>query len=170
MAIEIERKFLVVGGGWRRQVARSESMRQGYLVRSGVGAEEYPETCSVRVRVQGDAAFLNIKQAIPGVERLEFDYGIPLEDAIEMLEQLCVGPVLEKTRHFVTVDGMTWEIDVFRGDNAGLVVAEIELEDADQPFARPDWLGAEVTSLQRYYNVALVQHPYAEWSDEERWP
>ena len=168
MAIEIERKFLVTGDGWRRNVSRSETLRQGYLSSSSSASGSAPNTCSVRVRIQGDRAFLNIKEAVMGRERLEFDYGIPVEDAVEMLERLAAGPVLDKTRHIVEANGMTWEIDVFHGANAGLVVAEIELDAVEDEISAPDWLGKEVTELRRYYNVALVDHPYSQWTKEER--
>lgn len=160
MSVEIERKFLVVGDDWRRNAVGQESMRQGYL--SGGG------NCSVRVRMQGDGAFLNIKEAVVGRERLEFDYAIPVEDARDMLERLASGPLIEKTRYRVQEGDDLWEIDVFQGENAGLVVAEIELPSVDATFGRPDWLGQEVTHLRRYYNVSLSEHPYSKWSEEER--
>lgn len=160
MATEIERKFLVVGDDWKRDVARSETLRQGYLSSAG--------RCSVRVRIQGDEAFLNIKEAVMGRERLEFDYGIPVEDAVEMLERLATGPVLDKTRHIIEDGEATWEIDVFHGENAGLVVAEIELDAVDAHVPQPGWLGREVTELARYYNVSLVDYPYSRWKQEER--
>lgn len=163
MAIEIERKFLVIGDSWRRHVVRTESQRQGYLSPAGFDAR-----CSVRVRMQGDEAFLNIKEAVEGVSRLEFDYGIPVADAADMLARLCRGPLIEKTRHIVEDAGLTWEIDVFHGDNAGLVVAEVELDDADAVIPHPEWLGREVTDERRYYNVSLVDHPYARWREDER--
>lgn len=162
MATEIERKFLVIGDSWKREVTRSETLRQGYL--SAIGSQR----CSVRVRIQGDEAFLNIKEAVMGRERLEFDYGIPVEDAAEMLERLAAGPVLDKTRHIIEDDGATWEIDVFHGENAGLVVAEIELDEVDAPIPQPGWLGREVTDFKRYYNVSLVEYPYSRWTQEER--
>jgi len=168
MAMEIERKFLVTGDSWRRNVVRSETLRQGYLSSNGFAGEESPVRCSVRVRIQGDEAFLNIKEAVMGRARLEFDYGIPVDDAAEMLDRLAAGPVLDKTRHVVREDGATWEVDVFHGDNAGLIVAEIELESADASVPQPEWLGREVTELKRYYNVSLVSHPYSRWTSEER--
>ena len=132
-------------------------MRQGYMVDG--------ELASVRVRVQGDQAFLNIKSATLGVWRREFDYPISLGDAEEMLEHLCAGPLIEKTRYHVTHAGHTWEVDVFEGDNAGLVVAEIELDSEDEVFEKPVWAGDEVSHDPRYYNVCLVKHPYREWKD-----
>lgn len=160
MPLEIERKFLVAGDAWRAQVSRSVEMRQGYL-----GREE--GKASVRVRLEGDAAKLNIKAAVVGSARAEYEYDIPPAQAREMLETLCVGR-LEKTRHYIEQGGLTWEVDEFINDNAGLVVAEIELERADQPFERPAWLGREVTDERRYYNHHLALHPWQTWADEDR--
>ncbi len=158
MATEIERKFLVRGEAWRAQAAPGVRMRQGYL--SGGGRS------SVRVRVQGGEAFLNIKSATLGVSRREYDYPIPVNEAEEMLDQLCAGPLIEKTRYEVVHAGHTWEVDVFEGDNAGLIVAEIELEAEDETFATPAWAGEEVSHDPRYYNVCLVKHPYKDWPRE----
>lgn len=155
MAQEIERKFLLTNEVWREQADSGQRMRQGYLV----GAAH----ASIRVRSAGDQAWLNIKSATLGVERLEYEYAIPLRDAEEMLEQLCEWPLIEKTRYEVKWGEQTWEIDVFEGDNAGLVVAEIELTDPQQEFEQPPWLGAEVSDDPRYYNVCLVKHPYSQW-------
>ncbi|MDT0497573.1 CYTH domain-containing protein [Algiphilus sp. W345] len=155
MAIEIERKFLVRGDSWRAQAYRAQPMRQGYLVEPGGRA-------SVRVRVVGEHAHLNIKAAIVGSARAEYEYEIPLADAEPMLASLCIGRV-DKVRHYLEHDGRTWEIDVFEGDNAGLVVAEIELEDEEASFTRPAWVGDEVTDDARYYNHALAQTPYTRW-------
>jgi adenylate cyclase len=155
MAAEIERKFLVRNEGWRQQAQEGTRMRQGYLA-SGQG-------CSIRVRSGGGQAHLNIKSATLGVSRREYEYPIPLSDAQEIMDHLCEGPLIEKTRYPVEHEAHTWEVDVFEGDNAGLVVAEIELEHEDESFARPDWLGEEVSHDPRYYNVCLVKHPYKEW-------
>lgn len=160
MGREIEHKFLVVGGAWRSAAVRSASMIQGYLA-GGPRA-------SVRVRIEGDAARLNVKGGGFVASRQEFEYEIPVADATEMLGSLCEGPLVEKTRHYVPHAGLVWEVDEFHGRNRGLVVAEIELEHEGQPFEKPPWLGAEVTHLPRYYNVRLVAHPFAEWSEEER--
>jgi adenylate cyclase len=161
MPREIERKFLLDNDSWRSQVRESRPMSQGYLASSG--------RSSVRVRIAGPQAWLNIKAGGLVASRQEFEYSIPLDEARELLE-LAEGPLIEKTRHFVEHGGMTWEIDEFHGDNAGLVVAELELDDESQPFARPAWLGVEVTPLRRYYNVCLVQHPFRAWTDAERKP
>lgn len=163
MPVEIERKFLLASDAWRRDVSRSESMAQGYL--AGPPASR----CSVRVRIAGDDAWLNIKSLALGVERDEYEYAIPRADAERMLATLC-GERVEKIRHHVTVGGHLFEVDEFIGDNAGLVVAEIELSHADEPFERPAWLGREVTPLARYYNVNLATHPYSRWSEAERAP
>lgn len=160
MPIEIERKFLVTGDGWRGQVSHAIAMRHGYLTELGARA-------SVRVRVEGEVGKLNVKAAVVGMARAEYEYEIPAAEAEEMLATLCSGLIL-KTRHYVERDGLTWEIDVFEGDNAGLVVAEVELDSVDQQFPRPSWAGREVTREQRYYNHALAKRPYAEWSDAER--
>ncbi|WP_028006828.1 CYTH domain-containing protein [Solimonas flava] len=163
MPLEIERKFLVVGDAWRAAVTRSLDMRQGYLTREG--------QASVRVRLEGDDAKLNIKAAVVGSARAEYEYDIPPDECREILATLCVGRV-EKTRHYVPASGApagtVWEIDEFVGDNAGLVVAEIELPAVDAPFARPAWLGRELTDDRRYYNHYLALHPYASWPAAER--
>jgi adenylate cyclase len=155
MAIEIERKFLVRNDSWRAQADAGTRYRQGYFAA--------PQRASIRVRIEGEHANINIKSAELGVRRQEFEYAIPLHEAEQMLEQLCEQPQVEKTRYHVQHAGHTWEIDVFEGDNAGLVVAEIELEAEDADFARPDWLGEEVSDDPRYYNVSLVTHPYKDW-------
>ena len=155
MATEIERKFLVKDNSWQSQVEKQKSMRQGYMVGS--------EKASVRVRLSDDRAWLNIKSATLGVTRQEYELDLPVDDANEMLDTLCEKPLIEKTRHYVRIDKHLWEIDVFEGDNAGLVVAEIELADKDEAFLKPDWLGEEVSEDPRYYNVCLARHPYKDW-------
>ena len=147
MAIEIERKFLVNGNSWRSGTTRQQ-IRQGYLCSSA--------DRTVRVRVEGDRAFLTIKGAQHGASRYEYEYGIPIRDATEMLERLCERPLIEKTRHYLTVGGREWVIDEFEGENAGLMIAEVEFEKEGQAIALPDWAGAEVTDEPRYLNVNLV--------------
>jgi adenylate cyclase len=161
MPREIERKFLPKSDAWRAQVRRSRPMSQGYLASSG--------NVSVRVRVAGNEAWLNIKAGGLVASRQEYEYPVPVGEARELLA-LAEGPLIEKTRHFVEHGGSTWEIDEFHGDNLGLVVAELELDSEDAPFARPAWLGVEVTQLRRYYNVCLVTHPYRAWNETERNP
>ena len=164
MAIEIERKFLVVGDDWRTQATRRVPMRQGYLT-------EDNGKSSIRVRLQGIEARLNIKAAVVGRARAEYDYPVPVHDAHEILDTLCVG-LVDKVRHYIDVvspDGgaLTWEIDEFAGANVGLVVAEIELRHNDQRFDTPAWLGAEVTEDRRYYNHSLALHPCRDWPENE---
>ena len=160
MATEIERKFLVVDDGWRAAADAGVRYRQGYLI----GAAR----CSVRVRTAGRRAWLNIKSATIGVQRQEYEYDIPSEEAEAMLESLCERPLVEKVRYRIPVGRHTWEVDCFEGDNAGLIVAEVELSDPQEAFERPPWAGREVSHLPRYYNVSLVKHHYRAWSDEER--
>lgn len=152
MATEIERKFLVRGNEWRQ--SSPTRICQGYLNRD--------KDRTVRVRIAGTCAYLTIKSSTKGATRSEFEYEIPMDDA-EQLLQMCDGPVLEKNRHVLVHAGMTWEIDEFLGANAGLVVAEVELEREDQPFERPAWLGEEVTHDSRYYNSSLAVKPYDTW-------
>lgn len=153
MAEEIERKFLVTSRDWRS--GESTEYRQGYL--------SLDKERTVRVRVAGDKAYLTIKGITRGATRREFEYAIPPADARELLAGLCRHPLIEKRRYRLEYGGLTWEIDEFFGDNAGLVVAEVELEHEDQPFERPPWLGEEVTDDPRYYNANLVENPYCNW-------
>lgn len=155
MATEIERKFLVSADSWREAADAGTRFRQGYLI----GAEK----ASVRVRIEGERANINIKSATLGVRRQEYEYAIPLAEAEEILDTLCEQPQIEKTRYHVPVGEHVWEVDVFAGDNEGLIVAEVELASEDEPFERPDWLGEEVSHDTRYYNVCLVRHPYKDW-------
>lgn len=155
MAVEIEKKFLLKNNNWRKLVAQSVRYKQGYFSTN--------KKSSIRIRVTDNSASLNIKSATLGITRNEYDYPIPLDEAEEMLEQLCNRPLLEKTRHFLMHDGNKWEIDEFLGDNQGLIVAELELEHPEQTFSKPDWLGEEVSDDPRYYNVCLVTHPYKDW-------
>lgn len=156
-AIEIERKFLVTNDTWR-QGATPTLYRQGYLCSD--------ETRTVRARIAADKAYLTIKSATSGVSRAEFEYQIPLPDANYILDNLCGRPVIEKNRHLVQHRGMTWEIDEFLGENAGLIIAEIELPSEDHPFDLPPWAGLEVSSDKRYYNSYLAQHPYTQWPEQ----
>ncbi|HEX7341637.1 MAG TPA: CYTH domain-containing protein [Rhodanobacteraceae bacterium] len=166
MGIEIERKFLLADASWRAHVASSTAMAQGYLT-DAAALEQGLARASVRVRVAGASAWLNIKSITLGIARAEFEYPLPLADAQTLLRDLCRGTV-EKTRHRVDVDGHVFEIDEFDGDNAGLIVAELELPAVDAPFPRPAWLGKDVSHLSRYYNVSLIDHPFCQWSAAER--
>lgn len=161
MGIEIERKFLVSSDGWREAAHAVVPMAQGYL-NDQASLERGEQKASVRLRVQGDEAYLNIKSFELGRARQEFDYPVPVSDANDLL-RLCVGGRVEKRRHLVRFQGHLWEVDEFLGENAGLVVAEIELDSVDEAFERPDWIAEEVTDELRYYNLALATHPYSQW-------
>ena len=155
MSFEIERKFLVLGDGWQELVTERIPIRQAYLSSDG--------KASIRVRIKGDgAATLSIKSRPVDLRRLELEYPIPVLEA-EALIQLRQGLVIEKMRHVVPWGGLAWEIDVFTGENAGLIIAEIELRDERQHVDLPGWIGAEVTGQRAYYNSYLVQHPFATW-------
>ena len=155
MALEIERKFLVKDARWRALIDESRKMRQGYLTQAG--------KASVRIRCDAKRGWINVKSAQLGVSRDEYEYEIPLADAEQMLDQLALKPLIEKTRHFVRIGPHMWEIDEFEGQNAGLIVAEIELGDVGEFFERPAWIGAEVTDDARYYNNNLARNPYTSW-------
>ena len=152
MATEIERKFLVTGAGWRS--AAAVYYCQGYLNRD--------KHRTVRVRIAGSAAWLTIKGMAAGISRLEFEYPIPLEDAQSLLE-LCQKPLIEKYRRVIEFEGKQWEVDEFLGENAGLIIAELELESEAETFTLPDWVGKEVSHDPRYFNVSLSQHPFKDW-------
>lgn len=155
MGTEIERKFLLQSDAWRAEVRDSVHLIQGYLARGDQSA--------IRVRIKGETAELNIKQTLDGIHRLEYEYSIPLADAREMIEQVALRPLIEKTRHHVVKAEHLWEIDEFDGDNSGLIVAEIELSSVDEVFQRPSWLGEEVSLDSRYYNSNLIQLPFNKW-------
>lgn len=154
---EIERKFLVVGDGWRNR-APGVLYRQGYIART--------QDRVVRVRVAGDRGFLTVKiRTGAQLGRAEFEYAIPFDEAQAMLNCLAPGEIIEKRRHTFTDKGNVWEVDEFLGANQGLVVAEIELRNEAQTFERPDWLGEEVSRVSRYLNVELAQAPYCTWAE-----
>ncbi|MDJ1184150.1 CYTH domain-containing protein [Roseofilum casamattae] len=160
MAIEIERKFLINGEGWRN-LGTGVRYRQGYI--------RTENKTTVRVRVAGDKGYLTMKalaEGSAGIHRLEYEYPIPREDAEEMLEHLCDRPQIDKIRYRVNWKGTLWEIDEFSGENEGLIVAEVELADANQAIALPDWVGEEVSEDARYFNAYLAQHPYTQWENE----
>ena len=149
MATEREHKFLVTGEGWRGAATGERAIRQGYLASTSLAA--------IRIRISdGSIAVLTVKSAVAGIERTEYEYEVPLADGEAMLA-LCIGSIIEKRRHVVPAGhGLTWEVDVFLGDHAGLVLAEIELPEAGTVFERPDWLGREVTGDRRYYNASMA--------------
>lgn len=154
MGIEIERKFLVRPGLWTPRDA-GEYIRQGYLAGT--------DTAAVRVRVRADRAYLTVKGPTTGLSRLEFEYAVPVPDAMEMLDTLCAA-VIEKHRHLESHGGRLWEIDVFHAANEGLVVAEVELPSEDAPFEKPAWAGDEVSADRRYRNSQLAQVPFSTWA------
>jgi len=155
MALEIERKYLVLNDDWRAQADQGTVYIQGYLL----GARH----ASVRIRIEGDQARLNIKSATLGSRRQEYEYPIPLSDARELLDTLCEQPLIRKTRYHVNSAGALWEVDEFDGENKGLIIAELELENEDMVPQLPEWIGEEVSADPRYYNVSLVKHPYCKW-------
>ena len=155
MAVEIERKFLVKNDSWRSNVESQARVIQGYLA-SGTSA-------TVRVRVKGLAAYLTIKGATSGISRAEYEYPIPVEDARAMLRDVALCPPIEKTRYRVRVGGHLWDLDLFAGENEGLVRAEVELGSEHVAFEMPGWAGEEVSGDPRYYNSYLARHPYRHW-------
>ncbi len=154
MGTETERKFLVRSSVWKKG-AVGVRYRQGYLCRQ--------EARTVRVRVAGDTGYLTIKGVAEGITRLEYEYPIPLAEASELLDQLCLKPLIEKTRYRIEYRGRVWEVDEFAGENQGLVVAEVELEFPDQALELPGWVGEEVTQDPRYLNANLVEHSFSRW-------
>ena len=154
MGTEIERKFLIVSDEWRG-LATGVEYRQGYLSAS--------KERTVRVRIAGDTAFLTIKGPASGISRMEYEYPIPVEDARVLLAELCEQPIIEKKRSKIDYQEFVWEVDEFFGENEGLLVAEIELDRDDQEFAKPPWVGEEVSSDRRYSNAGLVKNPYLHW-------
>lgn len=156
MGIEIERKFLVKNNTWRNYASTGIKYIQGYFTTNA--------HCSIRIRLEGDLAAINIKSATIDITRSEYNYPVPVNDAREMLENLCEKPLIEKIRYHLEYDGWYWDIDEFSGENQGLVVAEIELDNINDTFPRPGWLGQEVSHDPRYYNVCLVRNPYTKWS------
>lgn len=151
---EIERKFLVAGNGWRGR-AEGVEFRQGYIARMN--------SRTVRVRIAGEKGILNIKIRGAGIARSEFEYEIPAEEAAALLSALPQEEIIEKTRFTFEQEGSVWEVDEFHGANEGLVIAEIELDSEEQPFARPDWLGEEVSHISKYLNSELSRSPYSSW-------
>ncbi|MFP4192253.1 MAG: CYTH domain-containing protein [Candidatus Hydrogenedentota bacterium] len=155
MGREIERKFLVNPVLWEPPNDKGLPIRQGYLA--------VTEKSAVRARVMGEQGYLNIKRATLAISRDEYEYLIPAPDAHEMLDTLCLGHLIEKTRYLVPYQGHTWEVDVFHGVNEGLVVAEIELADPKDEFAAPPWVSDEVSHDPRYLNSSLSELPYTMW-------
>lgn len=154
MGVEIERKFLVADDSWRAG-ATGSLLCQGYISTD-------PERI-VRVRIEGNTACLTIKSKSTGISCGEWEYSIPLDEARALLDQVCQRPLIEKQRYRIARDGVVWEVDEFFGDNAGLVVAEVELNSEEQTFVRPSWLGEEVSHDRRYANASLIRNPFKNW-------
>lgn len=154
MAREIERKFLV----------RDQSFKEGIkpvLIRQGFISTEKNKV--IRVRIAGDQAFLTLKTNGSGISRDEYEYAIPPKDAEELILRMCGTALIEKYRYRLTCHGHEWEVDEFLGSNSGLIVAEIELQSEEEEFAKPPWLGEEVSHDVRYFNASLVNNPYSKW-------
>ncbi|MDJ0743285.1 MAG: CYTH domain-containing protein [Xenococcaceae cyanobacterium MO_167.B27] len=153
MGKEIERKYLVKGNQWKN-LAQGVVYRQGYIPTVG--------NTTVRVRIVGNQGYLTIKGENIGETRSEFEYPIPVEDAEEMLNSLCDRPLIEKTRYKIPVGDLVWEVDEFAGENAGLIIAEVELQEENQQIELPEWIARQVTD-PKYYNANLVKNPYSKW-------
>ena len=158
MGMEIERKFLVKNDDWRL-LGTKVHYAQGYLIADG--------DRTVRVRIAGESCYITIKGRVEGISRKEFEYQIPADEALELL-QLCPLPAIEKYRTKILFEGKIWEIDEFEGDNQGLILAEIELESEDESFSVPPWIGEEVTGDLRYYNSVLSRNPFKNWGKSTR--
>ena len=155
MGKEIERKFLI-------DISEIESLGSGsQIMQSYISTTD---NTAVRVRVAGAIAYLTLKGENKGATRSEFEYEIPLDDANEIIEELCSGPIIDKTRYLVEHGSHTWEVDVFHGENDGLIVAEVELESETEVVDLPNWVMGEVTGQVKYYNISLLDNPYTQWS------
>lgn len=158
MAVEIERKFLVKNDLWKGFVESEAEIKQGYVAQQ--------DGVAVRVRIASDQAWLTIKGRSSGISRLEYEYSIPRQDAVEMLSNLAVDGIIHKTRFKVRCGAHVWDLDRFYGENEGLLMAEVELSDEVESFVMPEWAGREVSDDIRYYNAYLVSNPYALWTRE----
>ncbi len=159
MHTEIERKFLVLNESWRQQ-AKATEFWQGYI---------YSDSkCLVRIRMEGERAFLTLKGPKQGIARAEFEYAIPSKDAVELLNHLAFKPLIHKIRHTLYIGEHLWEIDEFCDENSGLFVAEIELKTEAEFFKKPKWLGKEVTFDARYRHASLAKIPYNTWTNEQK--
>lgn len=158
MGIEIERKFLVKDERWRALVETSRPCKQGYVSLKGKG--------SIRIRIIGEKGFLTLKGPREGIRRPEFEYEIPITDAISLLDSFGDSAVISKIRHELTHEGNLWEIDEFLDENKGLTLAEVELESEQQSVILPDWVGKDVSEDERFFNARLAKHPISSWSPE----
>ncbi len=160
MGQEIERKYLLRSEDWKALAHRKIKMHQGYLCNN--------TQTSVRIRIEDQQANINIKSMTVGISRAEYEYSIPVAEASELLQTLCKKPQIQKTRYLVKHANKLWEIDAFEGDNAGLIVAEVELRSEDEQIEMPQWIDKEVSMHERYYNMRLTEYPYSEWSKNEK--
>lgn len=157
MATEVERKFLLTSDAWRAVADSGTLFEQGYIATANSGD-------TVRVRIAGETGYLTLKGPTKGLSRAEWEYEIPVSDAQDMLQTLCKPNHIRKKRHLIEApDGLVWEIDVFEGKNAGLIIAEVELDSEAQEIELPNWIGAEVSDDPRYFNASLVEHPFSDW-------
>ncbi len=162
MGIETERRFLPKNDTWRSHIVASRPLEQGYL---NTGKE-----VAVRIRKDGKQSFLTIKGSGNGLSRHEFEYSIPDDDANQILTLLCAERKIKKTRYIVPWENHTWEIDVFEGENNGLIICELELKSENETFSVPPWAGEEITGIGRYSNAALATHPFSSWVQETNRP
>ena len=160
MAIEIERKFLVRDDSWRQSSQRSARIEQGYFCRTPL--------LRARIRIFGDKGYITLKSEPGTLTRYEFEYEIPKNEAIEIIARFSIEPIIAKTRHEVSYEGVVWHVDEFEGANTGLVVAEVELQYEDQKIVMPPWVGGEVTGDRRYGNSHLARYPFVMWRELER--
>jgi adenylate cyclase len=166
MGIEIERKFLVHSDRWQQW--KLANAVEGVLYRQGYVPTIDKRT--VRIRVAGSQGYLTLKGPVQDCSRLEFEYPIPVDDAMQMLDHFCRSPLIEKFRYKVPDHGLIWEIDEFLGENAGLLLAEVELSDRQQAVTLPDWVAEEVSGDARYFNSYLVSCPFQTWSESQSLP
>jgi adenylate cyclase len=155
MALEIERKFLTRDDTWKASVSGSAPILQGYFARTSL--------LRARIRIYGEKGFITLKSEAAVLVRHEYEYEIPKADAVEMIKRFSIEPIIMKTRFDVPYEGVVWAVDVFEGANSGLVIAEAELEKADQELALPSWAGREVTNDRRYGNSVLARYPFLTW-------
>ncbi len=155
MPKEIERKYLLIDNSWKKFVVGETALRQGYIAKSN--------DCLVRIRISDNKAWITVKGRQISFTRSEFEYQIPISDAEELLEEFSSENQIVKTRFFLVYQEIKWIVDVFEGENSGLIIAEIELESEISDFALPPWVGEDVTTDFRYTNSNLAEHPYNEW-------
>jgi adenylate cyclase len=158
MALEIERKFLIRDDSWRQSSTGSAHIFQGYFARTPL--------LRARIRIYGEKGYITLKSESGTLVRHEYEYEIPKADAVEMIQQFSIEPIITKTRYDVPFEGIVWAVDIFDGANSGLILAEAELKSPDQPLALPSWVGREVTEERRYGNSNLARYPFVTWDKE----